>query len=59
MSETAEKAFAKLQSRKRQEEDRIHEVVAHFIEGADNPISAGTRPSAPPPPSPAKPASDS
>jgi hypothetical protein len=54
MSDAAEKAFARLQSRKRQEEDRIHEVVAHFIEGAENPISTGGRPS--PAPAPAKPA---
>lgn len=53
-TEAAEKAFATLQARKRKEEDRIHEVVAHFIEGADNPITAGSRPASPP--SPAKPA---
>lgn len=55
MTESAEKAFATLQARKRQEEDRIHEVVAHFIEGAENPISAGGRPATPSSP-PAKPA---
>lgn len=55
MTESAEKAFATLQTRKRQEEDRIHEVVAHFIEGAQNPISAGARPATPSSP-PAKPA---
>jgi hypothetical protein len=55
MSEAAEKAFTTLHTRKRQEEDRIHEVVAHFIEGADNPISTGARPASPSSP-PAKPA---
>ncbi|HET8647063.1 MAG TPA: hypothetical protein VFO85_16320, partial [Vicinamibacteria bacterium] len=52
-TEAAEKAFTSLQARKRKEEERIHEVVAHFIEGGDNPITAG-RPA--PSPSPAKPA---
>jgi hypothetical protein len=46
-TEAAEKAFASLQARKRKEEDRIHEVVAHFIEGAENPISTGARTAAP------------
>jgi len=54
-TEAAEKAFSALQARKRKEEDRIHEVVAHFIEGADNPITAGPK-SAAATPSPAKPA---
>jgi hypothetical protein len=36
----AETAFAQLQVKKRQEEQRLHDVVAHFVEGA-NPISAG------------------
>jgi hypothetical protein len=56
-SEAAEKAFAGLQARKRKEEERIHEVVAHFIEGAENPITAGARPApSTPPPAPTKPA---
>lgn len=54
-TEAAEKAFAGLQSNKRKEEERIHEVVAHFIEGAENPITAGARPAAPAP-APPKPA---
>jgi len=54
-TDAAEKAFASLQAKKRKEEERIHEVVAHFIEGADNPITAGARPAAPTSP-PAKPA---
>lgn len=55
-TEAAEKAFAAMQARKRKEEDRIHEVVAHFVEGADNPITAGPRAAATTPSSPAKPA---
>jgi hypothetical protein len=39
-SAQAESAFAALQIRKRQEEARLHDVVAHFVEGA-NPISTG------------------
>jgi len=39
-SQEAEEAFAQLQIRKRQEEARLHDVVAHFVEGA-NPISTG------------------
>lgn len=54
-TDAAEKAFASLQAKKRKEEERIHEVVAHFIEGADNPITTGARPAVPPSP-PAKPA---
>ncbi len=39
-SQDAESAFQKLQVRKRQEEARLHDVVAHFVEGA-NPITTG------------------
>ena len=39
-SQQADAAFAALQVRKRQEEARLHDVVAHFVEGA-NPISTG------------------
>lgn len=53
-TEGAEKAFASLQTKKRNEEERIQEVVAHFIEGAENPITTGPRPAAPASP-PAKP----
>jgi hypothetical protein len=56
-SEAAEKAFAGLQGKKRKEEERIHEVVAHFIEGAENPITT-TRAAAPSAPA-AKPPTDS
>lgn len=48
-SEAAERAFAELQIRKRKEEERLHAVVAHFIEGGDNPISTGPVTSAPAP----------
>jgi hypothetical protein len=36
----AESAFITLRARKRVEEQRLHDAVAHFIEGADNPITA-------------------
>ena len=36
-AEGAEKAFAQLQIRKRREEERLHEVVAHFVEAPDEP----------------------
>src|SRR4051812_3125063 len=48
-SETAEKAFAQLQIRKRREEERLHEVVSNFVEGAANPITAGSLQGSPPP----------
>jgi hypothetical protein len=35
----AESDFITLRARKRVEEQRLHDTVAHFIEGADNPIS--------------------
>lgn len=47
--ESAGTALSQLKARKQQEEDRIHAVVAHFVESADNPITRGA------PPSPAKP----
>jgi hypothetical protein len=48
--EAADQAFLQLQTRKRREEDRLQEVVAHFLEGAPNPVttSAGAAPSSPP-----------
>jgi hypothetical protein len=49
-SEEAGESFARLQERKRKEEARMHEVVAHFIEGGDNPVSLGAgAPAAPRP----------
>ena len=49
-AEAAEQAFAELQTRKRKEEDRLHEVVSHFIEGPENPITTSRRAAAPPAP---------
>src|SRR5438093_1797412 len=51
-AEAAGQAFGQLQARKHREEERLYEVVAHFIEGADNPITTIT---APRPAAPAKP----
>lgn len=50
-------AFAQLQARKRREEERLHDVVAHFVE-AENPITKGSKAPAPssPPPSRSEPA---
>lgn len=49
--EGAQEAFVKLQARKRREEERLFDVVAHFVEGAPNPITtSATTPSSPPPP---------
>jgi hypothetical protein len=52
----SQQAFAELQVRKRREEERLRDVVAHFIEGADNPITTsplrGTSPPPPPKPDP-------
>jgi hypothetical protein len=53
-AEAAEQAFADLQARKRKEEDRLHEVVSHFIEGPENPITSSRR-AVSPPPAPPKP----
>lgn len=52
--EGAQEAFVKLQARKRREEERLYEVVAHFVEGAPNPITTTATPpsSLPPPPKP-------
>jgi hypothetical protein len=49
-SEAAARAFTQLQARKRKEEERLHDIVSHFIEGGDNPIT--TSKTAPPPPPP-------
>jgi glutamyl/glutaminyl-tRNA synthetase len=49
--EAAGKAFAELQVRKRREEERLRDLVAYFIEGADNPITTSPlRGTSPPPP---------
>ena len=54
--EAADRAFLALQARKRKEEQRLFDLVAHFIEGGDNPITTAG-PSSPPPP-PVKPSPD-
>ncbi|PYQ21813.1 MAG: hypothetical protein DMF81_14255 [Acidobacteria bacterium] len=43
-SEAASQAFTQLQARKRREEERLYEVVAHFVEAADNPITTASSP---------------
>jgi len=43
-SEAASQAFAQLQARKHREEERLYGVVAHFVEGADNPITTAASP---------------
>ena len=53
--DAADRALLELQARKHREEQRLYDVVAHFIEGGDNPIS--TAGAASPPPPPKKPAS--
>jgi hypothetical protein len=40
-SDTASSAFAQLQLRKRQEEQRLREVLSHFLPEAQNPIPPG------------------
>jgi F0F1-type ATP synthase membrane subunit b/b' len=52
-AEGAEKAFSQLQIRKRREEERLHEVVANFVEAPDNPITAGSLSGSTPPKPPA------
>jgi hypothetical protein len=51
-AEDAEQAFVELQARKRKEEDRLHEVVSHFIEVPENPITTARRAAPPAPPKP-------
>jgi hypothetical protein len=52
-AEDAAQALAKLEEKKLREEDRLHAVLAHFVEAAANPITRGM------PPAPEKPASAS
>jgi hypothetical protein len=51
-SEEAGAALRELQARKRREEERLHDLVAHFIEGGENPITTSGLASPPPPPQP-------
>ena len=48
--EAADQAYLQLQTRKRREEERLHEVVAHFLEGAENPVTTSGAGGSPPPP---------
>jgi hypothetical protein len=49
--DAASQAFRELQVRKRREEERLHDLVAHFLEGAQNPITTSPGgPASPPPP---------
>jgi F0F1-type ATP synthase membrane subunit b/b' len=48
-AEGAEKAFSQLQIRKRREEERLHEVVANFVDAPDNPITTGSLSGSTPP----------
>jgi hypothetical protein len=49
--EAAQEALVKLQARKRREEERLFDAVAHFVAGQENPITtAASHPAAPPPP---------
>jgi hypothetical protein len=45
-SDDATKAFQELLGRKRREEERLHAIVAHFIEGSDNPVTTSAPPAA-------------
>jgi hypothetical protein len=48
-SEGAKEAFRKLQARKRQEEERLFDIVSHFVAGSENPVTtSGKSPASPP-----------
>ncbi len=40
-NESVTSAYSQLQLRKRQEEERLHEVLSHFVSDAENPVPAG------------------
>jgi chromosome segregation ATPase len=48
-SEEADKKFSQLQIRKRREEERLHEIVANFVEPSQNPITTGSLQGSTPP----------
>ncbi len=49
--DAASQAFRELQVRKRRAEERLHDLVAYFLEGAQNPITTSPGgPASPPPP---------
>lgn len=54
--EAAQEAFVKLQARKRREEERLFDAVAHFVAGTENPITTSANHPAPPPPPKSDPA---
>jgi intracellular sulfur oxidation DsrE/DsrF family protein len=41
-SDSASEAFAQLEARKRREEERLRDIVCHFVESAENPITTGS-----------------
>ena len=45
--DAADRAFQALLARKRREEQRLFDLVAHFLEGGDNPITTATCPASP------------
>jgi len=49
-SDSSIEAFAQLQARKRREEERLRDVVSHFVEPAENPITTASS-AVPAPPS--------
>jgi hypothetical protein len=53
-ADAAGQAFAQLLTRKHHEEERLYEVVAHFVEPADNPITTTASPRAAVPAKPAR-----
>ncbi len=44
MTEGASRAFEEMRSRKRSEEERLFDVVAHFVEPTDNPVTTPGHP---------------
>jgi hypothetical protein len=47
-ADSAVEAFAQLEARKHREEERLRDVVSHFVEPAENPITTGPGATAPP-----------
>lgn len=52
--EEAREAFSRLLARKRREEERLFDIVSHFVSGMDNPITTGEASPPPPKPDPAR-----
>jgi hypothetical protein len=53
-ADQAAKSFLELQTRKRREEERLHDVVAQFVEPSENPITTGAHPAPAPPAGPTR-----